>query len=69
VPGGVEAGRDIAGVSREFELAGGTIRSAVVTAAYLAAGRGETVTTADLLEGARREYRKAGRLVPGEGTW
>ena len=69
VPGGVEAGRDIAGLSREFELAGGTIRSAVVTAAYLAAGRGETVTTADLLEGARREYRKAGRLVPGEGTW
>ncbi|MEU6280118.1 ATP-binding protein [Streptomyces sp. NPDC047028] len=69
VPGGAEAGRDIAGLSREFELAGGTIRSAVVTAAYLAAGRGETVTTADLLEGARREYRKAGRLVPGEGTW
>ncbi|WP_329557529.1 ATP-binding protein [Streptomyces sp. NBC_00696] len=53
----------------EFELAGGSIRSAVVTAAYLAAGRGDTVGAADLLEGARREYRKAGRLVPGEGTW
>ncbi|MFF6988611.1 AAA family ATPase [Streptomyces sp. NPDC010273] len=53
----------------EFELAGGSIRSAVVTAAYLAAGRGDTVGGADLLEGARREYRKAGRLVPGEGTW
>ncbi|MCF0079438.1 ATP-binding protein [Streptomyces lomondensis] len=52
-----------------FELAGGSIRSAVVTAAYLAAGRGDRVTAADLLEGARREYRKAGRLVPGEGTW
>ncbi|NJQ07038.1 ATP-binding protein [Streptomyces lonarensis] len=52
-----------------FELAGGSIRSAVVTAAYLAAGRGEQVTQADLLEGARREYRKAGRLVPGEGNW
>ncbi|RPE42316.1 ATPase family protein associated with various cellular activities (AAA) [Streptomyces sp. Ag109_O5-1] len=51
----------------EFELAGGSIRSAVVTAAYLAAGRGQQVTAADLLEGARREYRKAGRLVPG--TW
>ncbi|GHD63090.1 ATPase AAA [Streptomyces mirabilis] len=56
-------------VARDFELAGGSIRSAVVTAAYGAAGRGAQVDTADLLEGARREYRKAGRLVPGEGTW
>ncbi|MFJ4205614.1 ATP-binding protein [Streptomyces sviceus] len=56
-------------VATDFELAGGTIRSAVVTAAYLAAGRGDFVTSADLLEGARREYRKAGRLVPGEGSW
>ncbi|WP_329053736.1 AAA family ATPase [Streptomyces violaceus] len=56
-------------VANGFELAGGSIRSAVVTAAYLAAGRGGHVTADDLLEGARREYRKAGRLVPGEGTW
>ncbi|MFD9091563.1 ATP-binding protein [Streptomyces prasinus] len=56
-------------VARDFELAGGSIRSAVVTAAYAAADRDGPVTTADLLEGARREYRKAGRLVPGEGTW
>jgi hypothetical protein len=49
--------------AREFELAGGSIRSAVVTAAYAAAGRGEAVTDADLLAGAQREYRKAGRLV------
>ncbi|MFE1507603.1 ATP-binding protein [Streptomyces sp. NPDC058726] len=56
-------------VARDFDLAGGSIRSAVVTAAYAAADRGGPVTTADLLEGARREYRKAGRLVPGEGTW
>ncbi|NEB05155.1 ATP-binding protein [Streptomyces sp. SID13726] len=56
-------------VAADFELAGGSIRSAVVTAAYLAAGRDDLVTGADLLEGARREYRKAGRLVPGEGTW
>jgi hypothetical protein len=56
-------------LAREFELAGGSIRSAVVTAAYLAAGRDAVVTPADLLEGARREYRKAGRLVPGEGAW
>ncbi|WP_105973335.1 ATP-binding protein [Streptomyces geranii] len=62
-------GTDPARVAGAFELAGGSIRSAVVTAAYSAAGRGESVTTADLVEGAEREYRKAGRLVPGEGSW
>ncbi|MER5199349.1 ATP-binding protein [Streptomyces sp. NPDC002755] len=55
--------------AKDFELAGGSIRSAVVTAAYLAAGRDEPVNDDDLLEGARREYRKAGRLVPGEANW
>ncbi|MFI2040858.1 ATP-binding protein [Streptomyces bottropensis] len=60
---------DPAAVARDFELAGGSIRSAVVTAAYAAAGRGGAVTSADLREGAEREYRKAGRLVPGEGNW
>lgn len=60
---------DPAPLARDFELAGGSIRSAVVTAAYLAAGRGEPVGDGDLLEGARREYRKAGRLVPGEANW
>ncbi|MFE7673932.1 ATP-binding protein [Streptomyces albidoflavus] len=64
-----EEGTDPSELAREFELAGGSIRSAVVTAAYLAAGRGTPVTGSDLLEGARREYRKAGRLVPGEGGW
>ncbi len=34
---------------RDFELAGGSIRSAVVTAAYIAVGRGTPVTTEDLL--------------------
>ncbi|MDQ0404656.1 ATP-binding protein [Streptomyces sp. DSM 40167] len=62
-------GIDLVPLAREFELAGGSIRSAVVTAAYLAAGRDDVVTADDLLEGARREYRKAGRLVPGEGGW
>jgi hypothetical protein len=62
-------GIDPAPLARDFELAGGSIRGAVVTAAYLAAGRGDHVTADDLLEGARREYRKAGRLVPGEGGW
>ncbi|MFH8349135.1 ATP-binding protein [Streptomyces sp. NPDC018045] len=60
---------DIDALARDFELAGGSIRSAVVTAAYLAAGRDEPVAAGDLWEGARREYRKAGRLVPGDTSW
>ncbi|CAM5733201.1 ATP-binding protein OS=Streptomyces alboniger OX=132473 GN=CP975_27720 PE=4 SV=1 [Streptomyces alboniger] len=63
------AGIDPTPLAKDFELAGGSIRSAVVTAAYLAAGRDEPVGADDLLEGARREYRKAGRLVPGEANW
>ncbi|MGY5008009.1 ATP-binding protein [Streptomyces sp. 900105755] len=62
-----ETGVELRPLARDFELSGGAIRSAVVTAAYLAAGRDRPLTAADLLEGARREYRKAGRLVPG--TW
>ncbi|WP_399094369.1 ATP-binding protein [Streptomyces sp. BBFR2] len=62
---GIDPGR----CAREFELSGGSIRSAVVTAAYAAAGRGEPVTDADLLTGARREYRKGGRLVLDDAGW
>ena len=49
--------------ARQFELAGGHIRSIAVTAAYLAAGRGAPVTMADLVQAIQREYRKLGRLV------
>ncbi|MBD0741181.1 ATP-binding protein [Streptomyces sp. CBMA152] len=53
--------------AKEFELAGGAIRAAAATAAYLAAARGDVVTSADVRSGARREYVKSGRLVPGTG--
>ncbi|AZM57954.1 AAA family ATPase [Streptomyces sp. WAC 01529] len=56
---------EITACAEEFELAGGGIRSAAVTAAYLAAGRGGPVSGADVRAGARREYRKMGRLEPG----
>ncbi|MGW4896743.1 ATP-binding protein [Kitasatospora sp. NPDC004240] len=49
-----------------FELAGGSIRACVVTAAYLAAEAGRPVTTADLVAAVEREYRKLGRLVLAE---
>ncbi|MFI1809031.1 AAA family ATPase [Streptomyces sp. NPDC020422] len=58
----------VADCAKEFELAGGAIRSAAVTAGYLAAGRGGPVTGDDVRAGARREYLKAGRLLPGAGA-
>jgi hypothetical protein len=45
-----------------FELAGGSIRSAAVTAAYLAAADSGTVTMRHLVAAVQREYRKLGRL-------
>jgi hypothetical protein len=49
--------------ARQFELAGGHIRSITLTAAYLAAGRGEPIGMADLMAATQREYRKLGRLL------
>ncbi|MFC4909621.1 ATP-binding protein [Actinomadura gamaensis] len=57
---------DLDRCAREFELAGGSIRGAATTAAYLAAGADRPVSMEDVLAGARREYRKIGRLLPGD---
>ncbi|MFI9814628.1 ATP-binding protein [Saccharothrix variisporea] len=46
-----------------FDLAGGHIRSAAVTAAYLAAEAGRAVGMAEVVGAVAREYRKLGRLV------
>lgn len=66
---GIEAELDRC--AAEFELAGGSIRSAALTACYAARVRGAgPVTAEDVRDGARREYVKAGRLVPGAaGAW
>jgi hypothetical protein len=53
-------------IAGEFELAGGSIRAAAITAAYLAAAADRPVGMSDVLAGARREYRKLGRLVDGD---
>jgi SpoVK/Ycf46/Vps4 family AAA+-type ATPase len=45
-----------------FELAGGGIRSAAVTAAYLSAEEGAPVATRHLVLAVQREYRKLGRM-------
>jgi hypothetical protein len=49
--------------ARAFELSGGNIRSAVVSAAYLAAKEDRSVATTDLVAGVYQEYRKLGRLT------
>jgi hypothetical protein len=58
----VADGSALTPVADRFELAGGAIRAAATTAAYLAAAGGRSVSAEDLLTGARREYRKMGRL-------
>jgi SpoVK/Ycf46/Vps4 family AAA+-type ATPase len=54
---------DLTLMARRFKLAGGNIRNVLMSAAYLAAADGGTVTMAHLLHGARRELQKMGRLV------
>ncbi|MDQ0850366.1 hypothetical protein QFZ65_002304 [Arthrobacter sp. B3I9] len=58
-----EEGIDLGFLGQAFELAGGAIRSAAVTAAYLAADDGGTVTMKHLVTAVQREYRKLGRLT------
>lgn len=54
---------DLDFLSRAFELAGGNIRSASTTAAYLAAAAGTAVTMTQVIAAVEQEYRKLGRLV------
>lgn len=54
---------DLDFAARSFELAGGSIRSIALTAAYLAAASGSPVTMELLMRATLREYRKLGRLV------
>nr|MDT0658150.1 ATP-binding protein [Micromonospora sp. DSM 115978] len=54
---------DLDFLARSFELAGGHIRSAAITAAYLAAGLDRPVGMPELIGAVGREYRKLGRLT------
>ena len=46
----------------QLDITGGSIRSAVVSAAYYAASDGTAMMRAHLLRGLQEEWRKAGRL-------
>ncbi|HEY3006403.1 MAG TPA: ATP-binding protein [Kribbellaceae bacterium] len=54
---------DLAFCAQSFELAGGNIRSASITAAYLAAETGKPVGMTEVITAVGQEYRKLGRLV------
>lgn len=54
---------DLEFLAERFELSGGNIRSIALTAAYMAADTGQSVTMADLVRATAREYRKLGRLI------
>jgi hypothetical protein len=54
---------DLEFLAESFEMAGGNIRSASTTAAYLAAAAGTPVTMPQLIAAVEQEYRKLGRLV------
>jgi hypothetical protein len=54
---------DLPDLAKRFRLAGGNIRNIIVSAAYLAAADGGTITMRHLLHGTRREFQKMGRLT------
>ncbi|TFV81742.1 ATP-binding protein [Microbacterium sp. dk485] len=54
---------DLQFLGSAFELAGGAIRAAAVTAAYFAAGARGVLTMEHVITAVQREYRKLGRLT------
>ena len=54
---------DLDFLAASFDFAGGNIRSASTTAAYLAAAAGTPVSMGHLVAAVEQEYRKLGRLV------
>ena len=58
---------DLGYYAGSFALTGGDIRSAAITAAYLAAEAGSAVGNAEVTTAIHQEYRKLGRLLPTNG--
>jgi hypothetical protein len=53
---------DLSFAAEAFEMAGGSIRSAAITAAYLAAADAGVIGMRHVVTAVQREYRKLGRL-------
>ena len=54
--------------ARSYALAGGNIRSAAITAAYLAAETNTPIDDTHITAAIQQEYRKLGRLLPTNGS-
>ncbi len=50
-------------IAKQFVMAGGYIKKAALRAALTAAESRRPITTQDLLEAARQEYREMGRII------
>jgi hypothetical protein len=59
---------DLESSARSFPLSGGNIRSAAITAAYLAAGSDSLIDDSHVVAAIQQEYRKLGRLLPANGS-
>ena len=54
---------DLVLLGRDFRMAGGNIKNAVLHAAYLAAARGSQIGMDELLQAVRREHQKMGKVL------
>src|SRR5690606_33740416 len=54
---------DFGWFARQFEIAGGAIRNASVSAGFIAASAGTLITSDAIVAAVAREYRKLGRLI------
>lgn len=59
---------DFEALAQRYAVAGGSIRNIALSAAMLAAGRGEDIAMRHMAHGARREYQKLGKAPP-EGDY
>ncbi|GGN94451.1 ATPase AAA [Streptomyces albiflavescens] len=57
---------DLPLLARQFRMTGGSIKNAVLAAAYLAAADDRPIGMGDLLHATAREHAKAGRVLVGE---
>jgi hypothetical protein len=62
----LDPGVDLELLAALYAIPGGMIRSAAVSAGYLAAAGGGVITAGHLVHAIRREYAKAGQHFPGE---
>ena len=57
---------DLAFLAERVAVAGGNIRNIALSAAFLAAANGQTVTMTHLIQATQREYQKIGKLLTGK---